>query len=106
MAVARTRNARIRIKVSRSDFLSELKKPQKAEVISRYCDRWWIVAADRKVAQVDELPKTWGLLVAQKNGLRQLKPAPQLERAGISQDQQSQTLTIADIVELDQDGTD
>lgn len=62
------------IKVSRSDWLAELKKPAKAESISRYCDRWWLVA-DKGVANKDELPKGWGLLVPHGNGLRSVVTA-------------------------------
>lgn len=32
------------IKVSRSDWLRELKEPQKADRIGRFCDRWYVVA--------------------------------------------------------------
>ncbi len=48
------------IKVSRGDWLRELKDPSKADALARYCDRWWI-AAPKGLVQVEELPKTWGL---------------------------------------------
>lgn len=51
------------IKVSRADWLRELKAPNKADEISRYCNFWWIVAkAD--VVRPSELPPKWGLILA------------------------------------------
>lgn len=50
------------VKVSRSDWLTELRDPTKADVWRRYCDRWWLVAA-RGVAKPDEMPAGWGLIV-------------------------------------------
>lgn len=66
------------IKVSRGDWLRELKNPAKADAIATYCDRWWIVAGDDKVvvSPEEELPKTWGLLVASDKGLKTVKAAP------------------------------
>lgn len=66
------------IKVSRSDWLRELKKPEKAEEsVFGYCDFWWIVApAD--IINDGELPPTWGLLDVQANRLVQKVAAPRL----------------------------
>ncbi|HEY4556355.1 MAG TPA: hypothetical protein VIG68_07985 [Lysobacter sp.] len=47
-------------KVSRGDWLAELKNPAKAERIARYCDRWCVFAAPG-VVRVGELPSGWGL---------------------------------------------
>lgn len=58
------------IKISRSDWLSELKKAAKAEEIYQYCDKFWLVVADKSIVQLEELPKGWGLLVPQVGGLR------------------------------------
>jgi hypothetical protein len=49
------------IKVSRSDWLSELKNPKKAEELSQYCDYWYIVAPS-DIVEIGELPATWGLM--------------------------------------------
>ena len=49
------------IKVSRSDWLSELENPKKAEEISQYCDYWFIVAPS-DIVEIGELPATWGLM--------------------------------------------
>lgn len=65
------------IKVSRADWLRELKAPDKADEISRYCNFWWIVAPP-DVVQVAELPPKWGLMLAGKK-LRVEVAAPALE---------------------------
>jgi hypothetical protein len=72
------------IKVSRSDFLRELKDPDKAEKIARYCDRWWLVTDDETIVQNGELPPAWGLLVRHGKSLRLKKEAPKLEPIEIS----------------------
>lgn len=63
------------IKVERRDWLRELKEPQKAEEIARFCDRWWIAAAP-DVVKLDELPRGWGLLILRDATLRQVVEAP------------------------------
>jgi hypothetical protein len=63
------------IKVSRSDFLSEMKQPEKSDPVSKYCDHWWLVTPP-KLVDAAELPTNWGLMVLQKNGLRIKKQAP------------------------------
>lgn len=57
------------IKVSRSDWLRELRDPTKADEFARWCDKWWIVAPDGMV-KTSELPDTWGLM-AVKTGVVQ-----------------------------------
>jgi hypothetical protein len=66
------------IKSSRKDWLNELKSPEKAEPIMRYCDFWWLVAP-RDVAVDSEIPKTWGWMVPHGNTLKIVKDAPKLE---------------------------
>lgn len=68
----------IEVKKSRGDWLKELKNPQKAEVIFKFCDRWWL-AAEEGVAKEEEIPKTWGLYVPSSKGLRVVKQAPPLK---------------------------
>jgi hypothetical protein len=67
------------IKVSKSDWQSELRQPAKAESICQFCDRWWMVAAP-DVIEISELPPTWGLLVPTEKGdkLRTVREAPVL----------------------------
>lgn len=59
------------IKVSRSDFLSELKDMSKSDEIMGYCDKWYLVVSDAKIVQDDELPKNWGLLILKDGKLVQ-----------------------------------
>lgn len=66
------------IKVSRSDWLRELKDVKKAEAVFAYCDHWWIVAP-KGVVKDGELPLTWGLLEVRAANLTQIVAAPRLE---------------------------
>lgn len=68
------------IKVSRSDWLTELKDPDKAEAFKPYCDHWWLAVPDAAIVR-DDLPAGWGLLVVGRDGkLRIRTRAPRLER--------------------------
>jgi hypothetical protein len=70
----------IEVKVSRSDWLTELKDPEKAEAFRPYCDYWWLAVPDADIVR-DDLPHGWGLLTVTKTGtLRQRVPAPKLQR--------------------------
>jgi hypothetical protein len=78
------------LKTYRGDWLRELKQPEKAESIFRYCDRWWIVTpapvpgprTDAAVVQPSELPPTWGLIhVAADGGAVVAKEASALSPA-------------------------
>lgn len=74
------------IKASRSDWLRELKNPEKSAPVQRYCDRWWIVAPAGVIAE-GELPPTWGQYEAQPGGkLRQVVAAPKLEAQPVTRD--------------------
>lgn len=55
---------RLELKVSRSDWLHELKDPTKAEEMKQFCDRWYLVIADESIIKTGELPAGWGLTVA------------------------------------------
>lgn len=48
-------------KISRADWVKELRNPDKAEKIAAYCDRWWLVVSDEKIVKPGELPPAWGL---------------------------------------------
>lgn len=69
------------LKVSRSDWLRELKNPDKAEDLVGFCDRWYVVAADDKIVDGDELPPNWGLMTAMGRGgaIKIVKEAPKLQ---------------------------
>lgn len=67
------------IKVTRSDWLRELARPDKGEAFVGFCDRWWIVAGHDEIVESHELPNTWGLMVAGSRGLSIAAPAPLLQ---------------------------
>lgn len=67
------------VKISRSDWLRELKKPDKWEGVGRYMDRWWVVVPDRDIVRPGELPPQWGLLVARPERVTVAHPAPRLQ---------------------------
>ena len=69
------------IKVSRSDWLNELKQPEKSMPIQRFTDRWWIVTPT-DVIKPGELPPTWGHYIVKGNGLNVATEAPKLDREG------------------------
>ena len=68
----------IEIKSYRGDWLRELKNPQKAEAIFKFCDRWWVVASEVGIVKPEEVPKTWGLLVNKNGKLYSEVEAPKL----------------------------
>ena len=72
------------IKSARGDWLNELKKPEKAEELSRFCDHWWIVSSEGVVKE-EEVPSPWGWMeVVSKKGVLKLtikKVSPPLEAA-------------------------
>lgn len=51
----------LEFKVSRSDWTRELRDPDKAESVARYCDLWSVVAPKGLIAPA-EMPRTWGLI--------------------------------------------
>src|ERR1041384_7618712 len=66
------------IKVSRTDWLRELRDPGKADEFIRYSDRWWLVT-EPDVVLDGELPETWEHLVRRGAKLAQAAAAPKLE---------------------------
>lgn len=71
------------IKVSRSDFLAEMKNPAKSLPIYKHCHRWSLVCPAGMVDK-DELPATWGLFAYKGEGLRKVKTAPLLQPEPLS----------------------
>lgn len=65
-------------KVSRSDWLSELKKPHKAENIYQYCDYFWLLTGNEDVAKLEEIPETWGWMCIKGAKIFIKKDAPKL----------------------------
>jgi len=74
------------VKVSRSDWLSELRDPSKAERIKRFCNFWWLVVPDASIVKPGELPDGWGLLVKSGDKLRAKAQAPRLSPEALSLD--------------------
>lgn len=67
------------IKVSRSDWLRELRCPEKSSNVQQFCDRWWIVAP-KDIIKPGELPPTWGHYdVTPAGAIRQMIAAPKLK---------------------------
>lgn len=66
----------VEIKSSRNDWLRELKEPEKAEPIARYCHRWWVAVADRELVRDGELPPAWGLMALEGKKLVTVVEAP------------------------------
>lgn len=64
------------IKADRRDWLRERDNPEKAETIGQFCDYWWLVTEDERVATADEIPDAWGFMVALKDKLKVIKKAP------------------------------
>jgi hypothetical protein len=69
----------VEVKVSRSDWLRELKDPWKAEEFVPFTNYWWLAAADKSIVRDDELPEGWGLLVPRGGKLTAVKKAPRRE---------------------------
>lgn len=65
------------VKVSRGDFLAEMKDGLKSQEIFRFCNRWSL-ATPPGLVKVDELPPTWGLVTFDGRTLRTVKQAPRL----------------------------
>lgn len=73
------------IKVSKSDFMREIKSPDKSVAVQRYCDFWWIVAP---AEAVDEslLPLNWGWIEAKNGSLKARVSAVRLKPEPVSRD--------------------
>lgn len=64
------------VKVSRSDWLRELKDPSKAAEFIPYMNCWWLAVSDKRIVRPGELPDDWGLLALRGTDLTVVKPAP------------------------------
>ncbi len=58
------------LKVSRADWLKELKDPKKAEAWWPHCNVFWLVVPHAGIVQDGELPKGWGLIMPSGRGRR------------------------------------
>lgn len=66
------------VKVSRADFLNEMKDIKKSETFSKFCDFWWL-ATPKGLVQPSEVPESWGLLEFTENRTFTTKQAPRKE---------------------------
>lgn len=78
----------VEVKVSRPDWLSELRKgPAKSAPFLDWCTHWWLAVPDACLVRDGELPEGWGLLAARKYcgtlRLRQVTVAPKRDVAPI-----------------------
>lgn len=69
------------LKVSRSDWLHEVKQPDKHQEMKQFCDEWYLVVPSENILKEGELPDDWGLMVASGRGrtIKVKKQAPTLE---------------------------
>ena len=68
----------IEIKVHRGDWISELRKPAKAEAFFNFCNEWWVYTAPN-IVKNGELPRTWGLIEFDGKRFKVIKKAPSLK---------------------------
>jgi hypothetical protein len=73
------------VKVSRSDWLRELKQPEKA-YIKKFCDRWYLIVPYRDIVKLEELPDDWGLKVVEDGAIRIVVEAEQLYPRPLNRD--------------------
>lgn len=69
--------AGLEVKVSRGDWLRELRDPEKSADIQKYCSYWWL-AAPPGVVELAEVPERWGFVEVGAKA-RVLKQAPKLK---------------------------
>lgn len=67
------------IKISRGDWLRELKQPNKSDPFIGKCDYWWLVTGNIAIAKPEEIPEYWGWLNATGSGLRIMRPPKPIE---------------------------
>lgn len=65
------------VKVSRTDFLNEMKDPGKSMPVFKHCHRWSL-ATPPGLVKVDELPPNWGLVTFDGKSIRTVRQAPLL----------------------------
>lgn len=64
------------VKSYRGDWINELKKPQKQELHAPYCDYFYLLTMDEKIAKLEEIPENWGWMTVRGDRLFTLKKAP------------------------------
>ena len=71
----------IEIKTHRSDWLNELKNPDKNDSISKHCDLVWLATSSKDIARIEEIPPNWGWMALAGNRFKIMKQAPKLNPA-------------------------
>lgn len=66
-------------KTYRSDWLNELKKPEKQEAIFKFCDYFYLVTDTENIAKIEEIPENWGWMHSDGVRLKIIKQAPKLQ---------------------------
>lgn len=74
------------VKVSRSDWMRELRNPGKSAPIQKYCDRWIVACGESGIVHDGELPPTWGLMETTGTKLKIKTAAPKLEAQRLDRD--------------------
>jgi hypothetical protein len=72
------------LKSYRSDWLRELKHPQKQETIFKYCDYFYLLTDKDNIAKIDEIPHSWGWIHFDGKRLNKMKDAPKLNPVQVS----------------------
>lgn len=55
------------VKVSRRDWLRELKTPSKSDAVARYCHHFWVVTPP-DILKESEVPEAWGIILVSPGG--------------------------------------
>lgn len=63
------------IKVRRADLLSDLRRPDKAAAYAALASQCWYVL-QRGIGSADEIPASYGVMLADAQGLEVVRPAP------------------------------
>lgn len=74
----------IEVKSFRGDWLNEKKNPEKAENIFQYCDYFWLLTTDETVANLNEIPESWGWMCIKGTRIVIMKDAPKLDPKDVS----------------------
>lgn len=70
-------------KVSRCDWLCELRKSEKSESWFQYCDRWGLIVPEPSIVKIEELPVGWGLGVPKAKDIKWIVQPPVLSPAAL-----------------------
>lgn len=64
------------VKVSRADFLHELRSPRKREAAMAVSNKFYFVVVDGVVSDLSEIPEDCGYMITRGNAIAVLKEAP------------------------------